>query len=541
MCFEIKDRDLLGRVGRLETKSGVIETPALLPVVNPAIQLVKPERIKAIGYEALITNAYIIKRRFGDEAAKLGIHRLLNFNGVIMTDSGAYQILVYGRVKTTPEEIVYYQEDIETDIATILDIPTGWRNRKHAERTVRETIKRAKQLWSIKRKNDILWVGPIQGGRYTDLVRYSAKEISKLPYHIHALGSPTEVMERYLFPTLVDMIMAAKMNIPPNRPFHLFGAGHPVVFSLAVALGCDLFDSAAYAIYARDNRYMTAQRTIKLNRLEYLPCSCPVCKSRSVEDLKEASPQEREKLIAEHNLYVCLSEVKTIKQAIVEGRLWEHLECRMHSHPSLINALKRIRRYVNYLERHTPISKKAGALFFTNLSLIRPEVYRHKARLIGRFSPPRESKILLLIPQTNEKPVHRSNEYKKLARNLNQKLREKINTVHICVYGIPFGLIPIELDATYPLSQFEASEPDEETLNYAASIVYAYIISKRYEIVILLRVRNEDLGFLVALACDKACRKLGIPFFDMEVDDIWIEETFIALLRKIEEFFKAQS
>jgi 7-cyano-7-deazaguanine tRNA-ribosyltransferase len=58
-------------------------------------------------------------------------------------------------------------------------------------------------------------------------------------------------MEQYLFDILVDMIIAAKMNLPPERPLHLFGAGHPFMFALAVALGCDLFDSAAYAIYAR--------------------------------------------------------------------------------------------------------------------------------------------------------------------------------------------------------------------------------------------------------------------------------------------------
>ncbi|NIM45993.1 MAG: tRNA-guanine transglycosylase, partial [Nitrososphaeria archaeon] len=60
-----------------------------------------------------------------------------------------------------------------------------------------------------------------------------------------------------LFDLLVDMILTSKMNLPPNRPLHLFGAGHPLMFSLAVAMGCDLFDSAAYSIYAKENRYMT--------------------------------------------------------------------------------------------------------------------------------------------------------------------------------------------------------------------------------------------------------------------------------------------
>jgi 7-cyano-7-deazaguanine tRNA-ribosyltransferase len=271
MSFEIRDRDLLARIGRLETKSGVVETPSLLPVINPTVQPIQPKTIREeFNCKALITNAYIIKKHFREEAAQKGIHRLLDFTGVVMTDSGAYQILVYGDVDASPEEIVHYQEEINTDIATILDVPTGWGvPRPYAKQTVNETLSRAKKLTEIKTRGDIAWVGPIQGGQYLDLVARSAKEMGKLPFQIYALGSPTPVMEQYLFDTLVDMVMTAKMNLPWERPLHLFGAGHPFMFALAVALGCDLFDSAAYAIYARENRYMTEYGTTKLQELEY--------------------------------------------------------------------------------------------------------------------------------------------------------------------------------------------------------------------------------------------------------------------------------
>ena len=147
---------------------------------------------------------------------------------------------------------------IDTDIATILDIPTGWDVTKgYARYTVKETLKRAKALKKMVTRNDLLWVGPVQGGQYLDLVAKSAKEMGKLPFQVHALGSPTPVMEQYKFDVLVDMIITAKMNLPPDRPLHLFGAGHPFMFSLAVALGCDLFDSAAYALFARQDRYLT--------------------------------------------------------------------------------------------------------------------------------------------------------------------------------------------------------------------------------------------------------------------------------------------
>ena len=126
MSFEIKEKDLLGRIGKLKTKSGTVETPLLFPVINPSIQPVPPRKLKNdFGFEAVITNAYILKKRFQSLPSENGLHKFLDFDGVVMTDSGAYQILVYGNVEVSQAEIVDYQEHIGSDIATILDIPTG--------------------------------------------------------------------------------------------------------------------------------------------------------------------------------------------------------------------------------------------------------------------------------------------------------------------------------------------------------------------------------------------------------------------------------
>ena len=239
MSFEIMDKDLLGRIGKFETKSGKMETPLLFPVINPGIQPIPPKKLQNdFGCEALITNAYIINKNFKEIAVEKGLHQFLDFEGSIMTDSGAYQLLIYKGVETTPKEIVQFQEAIDTDIATILDIPTGWGvSKEYAKYTVTETIKRAKALKKMKSRDELAWVGPVQGGQYLDLVAKSAKAMGKLPFEIHALGSPTPVMEQYKFDVLVDMIATAKMNLPAERPLHLFGAGHPFMFALAVALG----------------------------------------------------------------------------------------------------------------------------------------------------------------------------------------------------------------------------------------------------------------------------------------------------------------
>ncbi len=510
MSFEIRERDILGRIGKLETKTGMIETPILLPVINPTIQLIPPQKMQqSFNCTAVMTNAYIIRKHFEEEAAQKGIHRFLDFDRVVMTDSGAYQTLVYGDLEASSEEIVQFQEDINTDIATILDVPTGWDvSKKYAQSTVDETLRRAKRLSEIKTRDDIAWVGPVQGGQYLDLVARSAREIAESPFEIHALGSPTPVMEQYLFDTLVEMIMAAKMNLPVERPLHLFGAGHPFMFALAVALGCDLFDSAAYAKYAREDRYMTERGTTRLSELRYFPCSCPECRKNDPESVLEMEKIERQRMLAEHNLYVSFSEIRLIKQAIVEGRLWEHLELRAHGHPSLLQALKSLDKYAEYLERHSPVTKRSGLFFFSSLGLARPEVIRHGKRLSERYSPPK-AMVLVLLPQTGTKRFHKSSEYQRALRDIQRKLGEEIDDFHICIYAAPFGVVPIELDDVYPLSQYERVTPlDLETIEYVAKQVADYIMAVDCERILLLQDAETWKGKIVA-ACRGACERKG--------------------------------
>jgi len=514
LTFEIKDADLLARIGKIKTKSGTIETPLLFPVINPVVQPVVPRKIREdFGFEALITNAYILKKHFQSQPIEEGLHKFLDYDGVIMTDSGAYQILVYGDIEISPTEIVEYQERIDTDIATILDWPTGWKvSEAYAEKTVNETLKRARELFTIKTREDILWVGPVQGGQHLHMVAKSAVEMGKLPFQIYALGSPTEVMEHYRFDVLVDMILTAKMNLPVEKPLHLFGAGHPFMFSLAVALGCDLFDSAAYAKYARENRYMTENGTSRLNELDYFPCPCPKCSKSTPKEVLEMSQKEKQAFLAEHNLYVCISELKRTKQAIKDGRLWEHLEMRAHAHPALLHAVKKLGKYQEFIGKHAPTVKKSGLFFFNSTGLVRPEIAHYRKNLTERYTKPKQAKILLMVSQTQTKPFHKSKEYKQIAKIFRQQLKQKANKIHVCFYAAPFGIIPIELDEIYPLSQHETTLPlDKETKTYVANQVADYINRTNYKTIILLN-DLENWNKTILNTCKKTCRQKRIKF-----------------------------
>jgi 7-cyano-7-deazaguanine tRNA-ribosyltransferase len=370
----------------------------------------------------------------------------------------------------------------------------------------------------LKTRRDIGWVGPVQGGRYLDLVATSAQEMSKLPFEVYALGSPTPVMEQYLFDLLVDMVLTAKMNLPHSRPFHLFGAGHPFMFALAVALGCDLFDSAAYSIFASEDRYLTEYGTTRLKKLEHLPCPCPVCAKRTPAGLAAMPKEEREGELTRHNLYVCFSEIRRIKQAIVEGRLWEHLEMRAHGHPALLQALKHLGKYSEYIERYSPVVKRSGLFFYSSVGLDRPEVIRYRMRLLERYSMPEGVKVLLLLPDPGPKRTRRSRLYKRALAAVCEKLAVEKNEVHVCVYAPPFGVIPTELEGVYPLSQYEyAYSPDYETIEYVARCIVEYVETMKYERTVMLKEdgtwQEKVTELCKAICCGKGYN-LGVLTLD---------------------------
>lgn len=518
MSFEVRSKDLLGRTGILHTKHGPVETPFLFPVVNPNAQVISPKDLRdKIGFEALITNAYLVWRRYRGESDIPKIHELLGFDGVIETDSGAYQILQYGDVEVQPAEIVRFQERLDSDIAIILDVPTGQEvSRDRAKWTVDETIRRADEALRVVTRKDILWVGPVQGGVYPELVAHSAREMAKRDFAIHALGSPTIVMQQYRFDLLVDMIMAAKLNLPPHRPLHLFGAGHPMMLALAVALGCDIFDSASYALFARKGRYMTTQGTAKLEDLEYFPCNCPACHETDPSEIRKLLLTDRERFLASHNLYSCFTESQAIKQAISDGRLWELVEARSRNHPALERAFKRMLRYAKSLETDTPIAKRKGPFVTSPESLSRPEIIRYEERLLERYAPPSAARSVLLLPEEFMKPF-----MKDLSRDDFLRSIEARRYVHICSYGQVFPIIPNELFDVYPLSQTEdALSLTETVVNRALKLMTSYLRKANYRNCVM--VAHEPWQQRMGRAIQKrfrrriAVRVLNVSDFDEE-------------------------
>jgi 7-cyano-7-deazaguanine tRNA-ribosyltransferase len=399
-----------------------------------------------------MTNAFTTYRQL-HERSREGIHKIIGFEGTVMTDSGGYQVLEYGGVDVVPEEMAEFEEEIGSDIAIILDKPTGLDvTRKFAKETVEETLSAADRTKKTISKNDVIWTLPIQGGKFLDLVRSSAKSSAKLDFGCYALGSPVEVMEEYDFSLLVQMVLATKRELPQNRPFHLFGAGHPLVLPLAVSLGCDMFDSASYMLYAKQDRYISPTGTVRLDNLEYLGCTCKICSAFSAKELKSLPSEERVGALARHNLAILKQVIEETKQAIWEGRLWEYVQSTTRNHPKAHEAFQVAvlsgEKNQKVFETGTPAFKDRGLFIFDALDIRRPELARY-GRAIRSFDFG-SRKFLLIVPDTRIKPFLKSKIFEEIARIAKDKLDHLLITT-LCPN---LGLVPAEVSDIYPLSQY---------------------------------------------------------------------------------------
>ncbi|QCC46559.1 tRNA guanosine(15) transglycosylase TgtA [Halobellus limi] len=385
--FELRDGDAAGRIGELSVpRAGVtVETPALMPVINPNIRTVAPARLESeFGAEILITNAYIIhtNEELREAALDDGLHEMLDFDGAIVTDSGSFQLAEYGDIEVTTREILGFQRDIGSDVGTPVDIPTPPDvSRAQAEEDLSTTEEALADAGAVE-TGEMLVNAPVQGSTYPDLREAAGRHAYATDLDVFPVGAVVPLMNSYRYAEMIDVVAGAKRGLGRDAPVHLFGAGHPMMFALAVAAGCDLFDSAAYAIYARDDRYLTVRGTEHLEDVEYFPCSCAVCSEHDPADLRALEDAERERLLAEHNLHVSFAEIRRIKQAIRSGNLLELVEARARSHPAMLDGYRALLDHADQLEREDPVSK--GSFFYLSEDAPRrPEVRRHHER-IGR-------------------------------------------------------------------------------------------------------------------------------------------------------------
>lgn len=429
--FELKKRDSLARICTFEVRGRKVETPSLMPVINPHLIVISPrEMMEKFGVGSIITNGYIIYRSpKRDEFLERGIHSVYDFDGVVMTDSGTFQQYMYGDVEIDNRTTVEFQTSIGSDIVTVLDdftVPEATKD--EASKAVVSTLKSISDAKSMA--NDRVLATPVQGGVYPELREMAAREISNLGTEYAPIGGVVPLMESYQYSRLVEIIIAVKKGLEPAVPVHLFGAGHPMFFSMAVLLGVDFFDSAAYVKYAKEDRLLFSDGTRHLENLAYIPEYSPELDKYTPDEIREMDKDERFGVLSRHNLYVSVKEIERIKQHISENTMWDYVEERSHSHPELYRAYRTLLRHSEFLMKYENLSRKRGFFLTSEDSLRRPAVKRMKENI-------KSCRLYC------KEPVDIEHEGRRPFTRYTDKRCAVVKDV--------FGYVPIELEEIYPI------------------------------------------------------------------------------------------
>jgi 7-cyano-7-deazaguanine tRNA-ribosyltransferase len=338
---------------------------------------------------------------------------------------------VYGQVSITNTETLSFQRDIGSDIWVPLDIPTSPESGyETAERDLAITMERLAEAQEVFGKEAPI-AGPVQGGIFTDLRKQAARNVTDLDFTFCPIGAVVPLMESYRYRDLVSVVLAVKQALTPAACVHLFGAGHPSMFALAAAMGCDLFDSAAYALSAKEGRYLTTHGSFKINELADLPCACNVCRSHTAVELGGAP--DRERLLALHNLYITVAEISRVRQAIFDGTLWELVDERCRGHPQLLAGFRALLGRTDSLEKSDRVSKRRF-FYRGDESCYRTEVVRYQ-QMLSRLQL---GETVLIA--------------------FNGGIRDEFDDT--LFFKPPFGPFPKELKETFPVGQSEIPEWD---------------------------------------------------------------------------------
>ena len=344
------------RLGRLETAHGVVETPAFMPVAtHGAVKGISPRLLRELGATIVLSNAYHLAQRPGVETVEAlgGLHRMMAWDGPILTDSGGFQVMslaalvrvedvgvhyrshVDGRAgMLTPEECVGVQERLGVDVAMSLDQCVGaGAPTADVARAVRRTTEWAARGLAARRRADTALFGIVQGGFDTALRAESAASLVALGFDGYAVGG-VSVGEP---PAETARIAGATIGaLPADRPRYLMGVGTPGDLIRFAGMGYDLFDCVLPTRNARNGMLFTRHGKLAIRNAAHARdprpveegCPCYTCLHYSRGALRHLT-MVREMLGAQlltlHNLHFYLSLMRAIRAAIADdafpGRL----------------------------------------------------------------------------------------------------------------------------------------------------------------------------------------------------------------------------
>ena len=366
------DKNTRARRGRLKTAHGVIETPAFMPVgTQGSVKAVSPRELRELEAQIVLGNTYHLFVRPGLEVINHfgGLHRFMNWDGPILTDSGGYQIFSLAKLRKITEEGVAFQNHLDgtpafispesameiqavlgSDIAMVLDECPPWPcEYDYAARSLemthrwaarckaisdtglripeREAGNASSELSAIRNPKSQMVFGIVQGSTFEDLRRSSAQALAAMDFDGYAIGGvsvgepETEMMQA---------VEWSEPHLPENKPRYAMGLGTPPQMIELIARGVDMFDCVLPTRLARNGTAFTAGGTLNLKNAEFAMqkepiedgCVCPACRDFTrgyIRHLIKAEEILGLRLITLHNLHFYLDLMRRARRAIEDG------------------------------------------------------------------------------------------------------------------------------------------------------------------------------------------------------------------------------
>ena len=320
-----------------------------MPVgTNATVKAITVDELKRIGYRLILGNTYHLYLRPGDDTIKKlgGLHRFMNWDRAILTDSGGFQVFSLGKLNKveekgvtfqshldgsthtlTPEKAIMIQENLGSNIMMVLDeclgIPTG---KDKVWKSIELTGRWAERALKAKKTDNNLF-GIVQGASFEDCRIASAQMLTAMPFNGYAIGGLSVGEEKETMYRMVDVVTS---QLPDSKPRYLMGIGDPLDIVNCVASGIDMFDCVMPTRNARNGCLFTFQGKIRIKQAVHKNdpnpldenCQCEVCQNYSrayLNHLYRANEILASRLNTYHNLWFFHELISRIRSAILNG------------------------------------------------------------------------------------------------------------------------------------------------------------------------------------------------------------------------------
>ncbi len=344
------------RLGRLHTPHGVIETPIFMPVGTQAtVKAMTPEELKDIGSQIILSNTYHLYMRPGHDLIERagGLHKFMNWDKPILTDSGGFQVFSLGPLRKIKEEGVEFRSHLDgskhflspekaTEIQNALgsDIIMAFdecapypADRQYVKNSLERTtrwLERCKAAHKYPERQALF--GIVQGGMYKELREQSAREITAIDLPGYAIGGLSVGEPKEMMYEVLDYTVPL---LPEDKPRYLMGVGSPDDLLEGVLRGIDMFDCVLPTRIARNGTAMTSQGKVVVRNASYAEdftsldpeCDCYTCRNYTkayLRHLIKCNEILGARLLTIHNLHFLLKLMENVREAIREDRLLDY-------------------------------------------------------------------------------------------------------------------------------------------------------------------------------------------------------------------------